>query len=63
MLIFQTRQTDIFYCGMERFKTEQLNGPLKHERAAFVLSAPGALFFASTDDIFLLLDAAPFSIK
>lgn len=46
MLIFQNRQTDIIYCGMERFKTEQLNGPLKHETAACVLSAPAALFLA-----------------
>lgn len=62
MLIFQNRQTDI-YCGMERLKTEQLNGPLKHETTACVLSAPATLFLASTDDIFLLLDIVPFLIK
>lgn len=63
MLIFQNRQTDFFCCGMERFKTEQLNGPLKHETAAGVLSAPATLFLASTDDIFLLSEVVPFLIK
>lgn len=62
MLIFRNRQTDI-YCGMERFKTEQLNDPLKHETAACILSAPATLFLASTDGIFLLLEVVPFSIK